>query len=106
MSNLSNYGVGLLPTPIDSPTKTIGGVALFAGVFLLFMGFNEYAGGLSTRDRHRGTALERDADITAIMTKAMDSGLAKIGLGIVAVLVGVGIAATRQTSSGEKDSDS
>ena len=60
MSNLSNQVVGLLPTPGDSATA-IGGVALFAGVFLLFMGFKEYSGGSS---------------------KAMDSGVRKIGLGI------------------------
>ena len=81
MSNLSNHGVGLLPTPSDSPTA-IGGVALFAGVFLLFMGFKEYSGGSS---------------------KAMDSGVRKIGLGIVATLVGAGIAATRPASSPKMD---
>jgi hypothetical protein len=74
MSNLSNQVVGLLPTPGDSATR-IGGVALFAGVFLLFMGFKEFSGGTS---------------------KEMDSGVRKIGLGILATFVGAGIAATRQ----------
>jgi hypothetical protein len=82
MSNSSNHGVGLLPTPIDSPATAIGGVALFAGVFLLFMGFKEYSGGSS---------------------KAMDSSVRKIGLGIVATLVGAGIAATSLASSSKKD---
>jgi hypothetical protein len=77
MSNVSNQVVGLLPTPGDSATA-MGGVALFAGVFLLFMGFKEYSGGSS---------------------KAMDSGVKKIGLGILATLVGAGIAATRQALS-------
>jgi hypothetical protein len=99
MSNSSTYGVDLLPIPSDSPAAAIGGAALFAGVFLLFMGFNEYSSGSITRV----TALERDADIDRLMTKAMDGGIRKIGLGIVAVLVGVGIAATRQTSSSKKD---
>jgi hypothetical protein len=81
MSNSSNHVVGLLPTPSDSATA-IGGVALFAGVFLLFMGFKEYSGGSST---------------------AMDSGVRKIGLGIVATLVGAGIAATRQAWSHKQD---
>lgn len=83
MSNSSNHGVGLLPTPSDS-AAAIGGVALFAGVFLLFMGFNEYSGGSS---------------------KAIDSGIRKIGLGIVAILVGAGIAATRQALSRTMNED-
>ena len=77
MSNLSNDVVDLLPTPGDTATA-IGGVALFAGVFLLFMGFKEYSGSSST---------------------AMDGGIRKIGLGILATLVGAGIAATRQALS-------
>ena len=77
MSNPSNDVIGLLPAPGDSATA-IGGIALFAGVFLLFMGFKEYSGGAA---------------------KAMDSGIRKIGLGIVATLVGAGIAATRQALS-------
>ena len=77
MSNLSNHVAGLLPTPTDSAT-TIGGVALFAGVFLLFMGFKECSGRSSN---------------------AMDGGVRKIGLGILATLVGAGIAATRQALS-------
>ena len=81
MSNTSNHLVGLLPSPSDSAT-TIGGVALFAGVFLLFMGFNEYSGG---------------------SRKAIDSGVRKIGLGTVAILVGAGIAATRRALSPKKD---
>jgi hypothetical protein len=97
MSNSSNV-VGLIPTPSDSATA-IGGVVLFAGVFLLFMGFNEYASGSTTPV----TPVERDADINRFMTKAMDSGVRKIGLGIVAVLVGAGIAATRVASSLKKD---
>ena len=81
MSNSSNHVVDLLPTPSDSPTA-IGGLALFAGVFLVFMGFNEYSAGSS---------------------KEIDSGVRKIGLGIVATLLGAGIAATRQLSSPTKD---
>jgi amino acid transporter len=77
MSNTSNHLVGPLPSPSYSAT-TVGGVALFAGVFLLFMGFKEFSGGTS---------------------KAMDGGVRKIGLGIVATLVGAGIAATRQALS-------
>jgi hypothetical protein len=77
MSNTSNHLVGLLPSPSDSAT-TIGGVTLFAGVFLLFMGFKESSGGAG-KDR--------------------DSGVRKIGLGILATLVGAGIAATRQALS-------
>jgi hypothetical protein len=82
MSNSSNPGVGLLPTPSDSPATAIAGIALFGGVFLLFMGFKEYSGGSGT---------------------AMDSGVRKIGLGLVATLVGAGIAATRQASSLKAD---
>jgi hypothetical protein len=81
-SNSLNHGVGLLPDPGNSPATEIGGVALFAGVFLLFLGFNEYAGGSS---------------------QAMDSGVRKIGLGTVAILVGAGIAATGLASSSKKD---
>jgi len=77
MSSVSNQVVGLLPTPGDSATA-IGGFTMFAGVFLVYMGFNEYSGGSS---------------------KAMDSGIRKIGLGTVAILVGAGIAATRQALS-------
>ena len=75
MSTASNPVVDLLPTPIDSPATTVAGVALFAGVFLLFMGFKECSGGSSD---------------------GMDRGVRTIGLGIVATLVGAGIAATRQ----------
>jgi len=81
MSNVSNV-VDLLPTPIESPATTIAGVAMFAGMFLLFMGFKDCSGGSSAE---------------------MDSGIRKIGLGIVATLVGAGIAATRQASSAQKD---
>lgn len=62
----------------ESPAAGIAGVALFGGVFLLFMGFKECAGG---------------------SPNCMDSGVRKIGLGIVATLVGAGIAATSQLSS-------
>jgi hypothetical protein len=81
MSNPSNPVVDLLPTPGDSATA-IGGVALFAGVFLLFMGFKEYSGG---------------------STQEMDSGVRKIGLGVLATLVGAGIAATRQVLSAKEE---
>ena len=81
MSNASNHLVDLLPSPSYSAT-TIGGVALFAGVFLLFMGFKEFSGGTS---------------------RAMDSGVRKIGLGILATLVGAGVAATRQALSPEDE---
>ena len=70
MSNASNPVVDLLPNPIESPATTFAGVALFAGVFLLFMGFKECSG----RSSHE-----------------MDSGIKKIGLGIVAALVGAGL---------------
>jgi len=46
------------------------------------MGFKEYSGGSS---------------------KAMDSGVRKIGLGIVAALVGAGIAATSPVAIPKKD---
>jgi hypothetical protein len=82
MSNSANPGVGLLLTPIDSPATAIAGIALFGGVFLLFMGFKEYSDGSS---------------------KAMDRGLRKIGLGMVATLVGAGFAATRAASSPKTD---
>ena len=83
MSNSASNVVGLLPTPGDSATA-IGGVALFAGVFLLFMGFKEYSDGSS---------------------QAIDSGIRKIGLGTVSILVGAGIAATRQALSPKNDAD-
>ena len=63
MWNLSNV-VDLIPTPIESPATTIAGIALFAGVFLLFMGFKDCSGGSSDE---------------------MDRGVRKIGLGIVAI---------------------
>ena len=65
----------------ESPATGIAGVALFGGVLLLFMGFKECSGG---------------------STNGMDSGVRKIGLGIVATLVGAGIAATSQPSSAKK----
>ena len=77
MSNVLNQGVALLPTPSESQATAMAGAALFAGIFLLFMGFKEYSGGSSSD---------------------MDSGVRKIGLGIVATLVGAGIAATSQVS--------
>ena len=83
MSNSAGNVVGLLPTPGDSAT-TIGGVALFAGVFLLFMGFKEYSDGSS---------------------QAIDSGIRKIGLGTVSILVGAGIAATRKALSPKNNAD-
>ena len=84
MSNTSNHLVGLLPNPSDSAT-TIGGVALFAGVYLLFMGFKESSGRSS---------------------KAMDSGVRKIGLGILATLVGAGISAKGQALSSKHEAAS
>jgi hypothetical protein len=84
MSNTSNHLVGLLPSPRDSAT-TIGGVALFAGVYLLFMGFKESSGRSN---------------------KAMDSGVRKIGLGILATLVGAGIAAGGQALSPKNEAAS
>ena len=82
MSHASNHVVDLVPTPSESRGTAIAGTALFAGVFLLFMGFKEYSGGSSHQ---------------------IDSGLRKIGLGIVATLVGAGIAATSQPSSAKKN---
>jgi hypothetical protein len=73
MSNVLNQGIALLPARSESQATAIAGAALFAGVFLLFMGFKEYAGGSSHE---------------------MDSGLRRIGLGIVATLIGAGVAAT------------
>jgi len=83
MSNSVSNVVDLLPTPGDSATA-IGGLTLFAGVFLVYMGFNEYSGGSS---------------------KAIDSGIRKIGVGTVAILVGAGIAATRKALSLKNDED-
>jgi hypothetical protein len=82
MSNVLDQGVALLPAPSESQATAIAGAALFAGVFLLFMGFKECSGGSS---------------------REMDRGVRKIGLGIVATLVGAGIAATTQMSSPKKD---
>lgn len=82
MSNVSDHVVDLLPNPIESPATTVAGVALFAGVFLLFVGFKECSEGSSNQ---------------------MDSGVRKIGLGIVATLVGAGIAATRKALPARKD---
>ena len=82
MSNVLDQGVALLPAPSESQATSIAGAALFAGVLLLFMGFKEYSGG-SIRE--------------------MDRGVRKIGLGIVATLVGAGIAATTQLSSPTND---
>jgi hypothetical protein len=45
MSHVLDQGVALLPTPSESQAAAIAGVALFAGIFLLFMGFKEYSGG-------------------------------------------------------------
>jgi hypothetical protein len=80
MSKVLEQGVALLPAPGES--QAIAGAALFAGIFLLFMGFKEYSGGSH---------------------KEMDSGIRKIGLGIVATLVGAGVAATSRMSSSTKD---
>jgi hypothetical protein len=85
MSHVLDQGVALLPTPSESQAAAIAGVALFAGIFLLFMGFKEYSGGSN---------------------KEMDSGVRKIGLGMVATLVGAGIAATSQVSSKTNEDDS
>ena len=81
MSNVLDQGVALLPAPSESQAVSIAGAALFGGLFLLFMGFKEYSGGSS---------------------QEMDSGIRKIGLGIVATLVGAGIAATTQMSAPKK----
>jgi hypothetical protein len=80
--SMSNDGVGSLPSPADSPATAVAGVALFTGVFLLFMGFKEYSDGSMA---------------------SMNSGIRKIGLGIIATLVGAGIAATRQLASATDD---
>jgi hypothetical protein len=80
MSNVSNV-VDLLPAASESQATAIAGAALFAGLFLLFMGFKEYSGG---------------------SRQEMDSGVKKIGFGIVATLIGAGIAATRQASAPEQ----
>ena len=84
MSNSSNYRVGPPPTPSASPATAIGGLLLFAGLFLLLMGFSEYYGGSTTRDMYRGTVLEGNADVNRIMTNTMDGGAAKMGFGILA----------------------
>ena len=78
MWNVLDQGVALLPAPSESQAPAIAGAALFTGVLLLFMGFKEYSGGSG---------------------REIDRGVRKIGLGIVATLVGAGIAATTQVSS-------
>ena len=81
MPDLLKEGIALVPTPGESPAAAVAGAVLFGGVFLLFMGFKECSGG---------------------STNGMDRGVRKIGLGIVATLVGAGIAATSQLSSAKK----
>ena len=72
---------------------------MFAGLWLLFMGFSEYYGGPSTRNMYSGTILEHDADTNRIVTNAMSAGATKIGFGIVALLLGGGIAAAGRKSA-------
>jgi hypothetical protein len=103
MSNSSNYRVGPPPAATASPAAAIGSLILFVGLFLIFMGFSEYYGGSTTRDMYRGTVLEGNADVNRIMSNTMDSGSAKMVLGIVALLVGGGIVAAGQASSRKKD---
>ena len=81
MSNLSNQVVGLLPTPGDSATS----------------------------DRRRCSVRRRIPPVHGLqgvfrrISKAMDGGVRKIGLGILATLVGAGIAATRQALSSKDE---
>ena len=83
----------------QSPAAAIGGLIVFAGLWLLFMGISEYYGGSSTRNMYNGTALEHDADMNRIMNNAMSAGMTKIAFGIVALLLGGGIAASGRKSA-------
>ena len=82
-----------------SPLAALGGLIVFAGLWLLFMGISEYYGGATTQNMYSGTVLEHDADMNRIMSNAMSAGMTKIGIGIVALLLGGAIAAAGKNSS-------
>ena len=94
-------GTEIEATRGQSSALAVGGLIVFVGLWLLFMGISEYYGGSSTRTIYSGTVLEQDADAKRITSNAMSAGLTKIGLGIVALLLGGGIAARRQASIGQ-----
>ena len=88
MTEPSNYRVGPPPTAAMSPLKALGGMLVFVGMWLLFMGGSEYYGASTTQSMYNGTALEHNADIDRMMTNTMSRGATNIGFGIVALLLG------------------
>jgi hypothetical protein len=52
---------------------------------------------------YRGTVLEGDADVNRIMTNTMDGGVAKMGFGFLALVVGAAIAAVGRASQSKAD---
>lgn len=88
MAEPSTYRVGPPPAPKASPFGALGGLIIFAGLWLLLMGISEYYGGASTGSMYSGTVLEHNADVNQIVSNAMSAGLNKIGLGCVALLLG------------------
>ena len=72
---------------------------MFAGLWLLFTGISEYYDGATTQNLYTGTVLEHNADMNCIMNNAMSAGMTKIGIGILALLLGGAMAATGKNSS-------
>lgn len=100
MTEESKYRVGPPPPPKSSPYAALGGLLIFAGLFLLFMGISEYYGGASTQNMYSGTILAHNADVNRITSNFMSGGLTKILIGIVALLLGGGISAAGKKKSG------
>jgi hypothetical protein len=79
-------------SPTPSPAAAFGGLIVFVGLWLLFMGISEYHGGSSLRSMARDTILEGDPDSIRVAQNAMEAGAIKALFGILALVIGGAIA--------------
>jgi hypothetical protein len=89
----------IAPKTVAKPAAaaSLGGILVFVGLFLVFLGGSEYYGGSATQNLYRGTALESDRDANQIAGNAMSKGVTKIAIGLVVLVLGAGLSAQRKT---------
>jgi hypothetical protein len=88
MSEPSKYKTGPPPAATASPVKALGGILVFVGLFLLFMGGSQYFGGATTENMYSGTVLEHNADVNRITSNVKSEGATMVMFGLLALGVG------------------
>jgi hypothetical protein len=91
------------PAASASARNVLGGLVVFAGLFLVISGISDCYGAASYRNLTQGTILESDADMNRITSNATSGGQVQVVFGILALLLGGAIAATKQKTRPEAE---